>query len=81
MALSVLRLPTHPIRWLRQRPLILRPQDRPLATNYPIQVYVIDDYVLYMLFTLCIHSSDDFYDDEYDFYVCHKIVPIFRGGY
>jgi hypothetical protein len=25
------------------------------------------------------HSSDDCYDDEYDFYACHKIVPNSRG--
>ena len=30
-------------------------------------VYTIDDYVLCLLLTLFMHSSDDFYDDEYDF--------------
>jgi hypothetical protein len=35
--------------------------------NYPIHVYAIDNYVLCLLLTLFSHSSDDFYDDEYDF--------------
>jgi hypothetical protein len=30
---------------------------------------------LCLLFTLFMHSCDDFYDDEYDFYVCHKTGP------
>ena len=63
---GVLRRPTLPIRWLWRRPLIYRPQDRPPATNYPIHVYAIDDYVLCLLLTLFMHSSV-FYDDEYDF--------------
>ena len=48
--------------------------------NYLIHVYVIDDYVLCQLFTLFMHYSDDFYDDEYDFYVCHKTVSNFCGA-
>jgi hypothetical protein len=55
-------------------PLIWRPSDRPLAMNYLIHVYAIDDYVLCLLLTLFMHSSDNFYDDEYDFYVFHKTV-------
>jgi hypothetical protein len=51
------------------------PEDRPVAMNYPIYVYVIDDYVLCLLLTLFIYSSDDFYDEEYDFYVRHKTIP------
>jgi hypothetical protein len=35
--------------------------------NYPIHVYVISNYVLCLLLTLFMHSSDDFYDNEYDF--------------
>jgi hypothetical protein len=31
-----------------------------------ICVYVFHDYVLCLLFTLFMHSIDDFYDDEYD---------------
>jgi hypothetical protein len=49
--------------------------------NYPIHVYAINDYVLCLLLTLFMHSSDVFYDDEYDFYVCHKIIPNSRKGY
>jgi hypothetical protein len=48
--------------------------DRPLATNYLIHVYAIDDYVLCLLLTLFIHSSDNFNDDEYNF-MLQKIVP------
>jgi hypothetical protein len=47
--------------------------------NYLILVYAIDGYVLCLLLTLFMHSSDDFYDDGYDFYVYHKIVPNFGG--
>ena len=43
----------------------LAASDRPPATNYPIHVYAIGDYVAVL--TLFLHSSDDFYDDEYDF--------------
>jgi hypothetical protein len=39
-----------------------------------MHVYGIDDYVLCLLLTLFMHSSDDFYDDKYDFYICHKFV-------
>jgi hypothetical protein len=35
--------------------------------NYPIHIYVIDDYVLCLLLTLFMHFSDDYSDDEYDF--------------
>jgi hypothetical protein len=48
--------------------------------NYPINVYAINDYVLCLLFTLFMHSGDDFYDDEYDFYICNKIVSNSRGA-
>jgi hypothetical protein len=48
--------------------------------NYQVHVYAIDDYVLCPLFTLFMHSCDDVYDDEYDFYVWHKTVPNSRGG-
>jgi hypothetical protein len=34
------------------RYLLERPQNRPSATNYPIHVYAIDDYVLCLLLTL-----------------------------
>jgi hypothetical protein len=47
--------------------------------NYQILIYAIDDYVLCLLLTLFMHSSDDFYVDEYDFYVYHKTVPNYRG--
>jgi hypothetical protein len=59
-----------------RHPLIWRPRDRPPATNFPIYVYAIDDYVLFLLLTLFMHSNDDFYDDEYDFYDCHKLSLI-----
>jgi hypothetical protein len=32
-------------RWPLKRPLIWGPRDRPPATNYPIHVYAIDDYI------------------------------------
>jgi hypothetical protein len=67
-------------RWPLRRPLIWRSQDRPLVTNYLIHVYTIDDYVLCLLLTLFMHSTDALYDDEYDFYVFHKNVPNSRGG-
>jgi hypothetical protein len=51
----------------RPTPPIQRPQDLPPVTNYLIHVYAIDDFVLCLLLTLFMHSSDDFYDDEYDF--------------
>jgi hypothetical protein len=35
----------------------------------------------YYLITLFMHFSDDFYDDEYNFYVCHKIDSNSREGY
>jgi hypothetical protein len=41
----------------------------------------IDDYVLCLLLTLFMYFSDDFYNDDYDFYVCHKIVPNSRGDF
>jgi hypothetical protein len=49
-----------------------------MATNYSIHVYVIDDYVLCLLLTLFMHSSDDFYDDEYDFTSAIKLslIPV-----
>jgi hypothetical protein len=50
------------------------------VTNYPIHVYDIDDYVLCRLFTLCLHSSDDFYDDEYNFYAAIKLSLIPAGA-
>jgi hypothetical protein len=39
----------------------------------------IDDYVLFLLFTLFMHSSDDFYDDEYDFTFAIKLSLIPTG--
>jgi hypothetical protein len=44
-----------------------------------IHVYAIDDYVLCLLLTLVMHPSDDFFDDEYNFYVFHKTSLNFRG--
>ena len=46
--------------------------------NYPIHVYDVDDYVLCLLLTLFIYSSDDFYDDEYKFYAAIKLslIPV-----
>ena len=46
--------------------------------NYPIHVYAIDDYVLCLLLTLFMHSSDDFYDDKYDFIFAIKLslIPV-----
>jgi hypothetical protein len=73
------RRPPSP-RWPLRRPLIWRSWGHPLVTNYSIYVYVIDDYVLRLLLTLFIHSSDDFFDNEYNFYVCHKNVPNSRDG-
>jgi hypothetical protein len=69
------------IWWSLRRPLVWQPRDRPPATNYLIHVYVIDDYVLCLLITLFMHFSDYFYDDEYNFYFCHKIVSNSREGY
>jgi hypothetical protein len=60
--------------------LIWRPRDHPPVTSYLIHVYAINDYGLCLLLTLFMHSSDDFYDDECDFFVSHKIVPNYRGG-
>jgi hypothetical protein len=58
--------------------MIQRPRDCPPATNYSIYVYSIDGYVLCLLLTLFIHSSDDFYDDEYDFIFAIKLslIPV-----
>jgi hypothetical protein len=67
-------------RWPLRRPMIWRSQDHPPATNYVIRVSAIDDYILCLLLTLFKHSSDDFYNEEYDFYVCHKIVPNSHGA-
>jgi hypothetical protein len=60
--------------------LIWRPRDRPPVTSYLIHVYAINDYGLCLLLTLFMHFSDDFYDDEYNFFVSHKIVPNYHGG-
>jgi hypothetical protein len=64
--------PSTPGDYVRARVLVPRnpgvtPRDRPPATNYPIHVYAIDDCVLCLLLTLFMHSSDYYYDDEYDF--------------
>jgi hypothetical protein len=67
------------IQWPLRRPFIWWPRNGPPA-SYPINTYAIDDYVLCLLLRLFMHSSDDFYDDEYDFYVCHKIAPNSGGG-
>jgi hypothetical protein len=47
--------------------LDLAARDRPPTINYLIHVYALDDYDLCLLLTLFTHSSDDFYDDEYNF--------------
>jgi hypothetical protein len=60
--------------------LIWQPRVRPPVTNYPIHVYAVEDYVLWLLLTLFMHSSDNFYDDEYDFTFAIKTVPNSRGA-
>jgi hypothetical protein len=69
------------IRWPLRRPLIWRPRDRPPTTNYPIHVYA-NLWLCFMFVTYIVYMyyNDNFYGDEYDFYVCHKTIHNSCGG-